>query len=150
VAGHWKRCELEDFADPHLRRFATELFPREDDAVNFASGHESRDAWEIAQAARAPADLGALSEHAELLGVAPGVGATRHPHPRIAARGSEEDVWQGMQRTITKNPGLVLILELNVDRFEDPRGFLEAIEDARFRLRSVDFDAEVKDVTISY
>jgi FkbM family methyltransferase len=67
---------------------------------------------------------------------------------KIDVEGAEEDVWQGMQRTITQNPSLVLILELNVDRYEDPRGFLDAIELAGFQLRYIDFDAEVKDVTI--
>ena len=67
---------------------------------------------------------------------------------KIDVEGAEEDVWQGMQRTIEQNPGLVVILELNVDRYEDPRTFLEAIERAGFRLRYIDFDAEVKDVTI--
>jgi FkbM family methyltransferase len=67
---------------------------------------------------------------------------------KIDVEGAEEDVWQGMQQTITQNPGLVLILELNVDRYEDPRGFLDAIELAGFQLRYIDFDAEVKDVTI--
>ncbi len=67
---------------------------------------------------------------------------------KIDVEGAEEDVWQGMQRTIEQNPGLVVILELNVDRYEDPRKFLEAIELAGFRLRYIDFDAGVKDVTI--
>ena len=67
---------------------------------------------------------------------------------KIDVEGAEEDVWQGMQRTIEQNPGLVVILELNVDRYEDPRAFLEDIERAGFRLRYIDFDAEVKSVTI--
>jgi FkbM family methyltransferase len=67
---------------------------------------------------------------------------------KIDVEGAEEDVWQGMQRTIAQNRGLVLILELNVDRYEDPRSFLEAIELAGFRLRYIDFDSEVKNVTI--
>jgi FkbM family methyltransferase len=67
---------------------------------------------------------------------------------KIDVEGAEEDVWHGMQRTIAQNPRLVVILELNVARCEDPRGFLDAIELAGFRLRYIDFDAEVKDVTI--
>ena len=67
---------------------------------------------------------------------------------KIDVEGAEEHVWHGMQRTIEQNPGLVVILELNVDRYEDPRNFLEAIELAGFTLRYIDFDAEVKDVTI--
>jgi FkbM family methyltransferase len=67
---------------------------------------------------------------------------------KIDVEGAEEDVWQGMRRTIVQNPGLVVILELNVARYEDPRNFLEAIELAGFRLRYIDFEADVKDVTI--
>jgi FkbM family methyltransferase len=67
---------------------------------------------------------------------------------KIDVEGAEEHVWEGMQRTIAENRGLVLILELNVDRYEDPRAFLEGIELAGFRLRYIDYDAEAKDVTI--
>jgi FkbM family methyltransferase len=67
---------------------------------------------------------------------------------KIDVEGAEEDVWQGMQRTVAQNGDLVVILELNVDRYEDPRSFLEAIGRAGFRLRYIDFDAEAKDVTI--
>jgi FkbM family methyltransferase len=67
---------------------------------------------------------------------------------KIDVEGAEEGVWEGMQRTVAQNRDLVVILELNVDRYEDPRGFLETIELAGFPLRFIDFDAEVKDVTI--
>jgi FkbM family methyltransferase len=67
---------------------------------------------------------------------------------KIDVEGAEEDVWKGMQQTITQNRDLVVILELNVDRYEDPRGFLEGIGRAGFQLRYIDFDAEAKDVTI--
>jgi hypothetical protein len=53
-----------------------------------------------------------------------------------------------MQRTIAQNPRLVVILELNVARYEDPRTFLKAIERTGFRLRYIDFEADVRDVTI--
>jgi FkbM family methyltransferase len=67
---------------------------------------------------------------------------------KIDVEGAEESVWQGMQQTIAGNPDLVLLLELNVDRYEDPRGFLWLIEQAGFRLRYIDIDAEAKDVTV--
>ena len=60
----------------------------------------------------------------------------------------KRDVWQGMQRTIVDNRGLVVILELNVARYDDPRSFLQGIEQAGFLLRFIDIDAEVKSVTI--
>jgi FkbM family methyltransferase len=67
---------------------------------------------------------------------------------KIDVEGAEESVWQGMQRTIADNPGLVVILEFNVDRYSDARGFLAQIERAGFRLRYIDIDAEVKEVTV--
>jgi FkbM family methyltransferase len=67
---------------------------------------------------------------------------------KIDVEGAEQDVWQGMQRTIAQNPHLIVILEFNVDRYQDPRTFLEAIELAGFRLRYIDFDAGLRQVTI--
>lgn len=67
---------------------------------------------------------------------------------KIDVEGAEEAVWHGMQRTIADNPGLVVILELNVDRYEDPRAFLDSIEGAGFALRYIDVDAEAKSVTV--
>jgi FkbM family methyltransferase len=67
---------------------------------------------------------------------------------KVDVEGAEESVWEGMQRTIEQNPGLVLILEFNVARYDDPRSFVQAIERTGFALRYIDVDAEVKDVTI--
>jgi FkbM family methyltransferase len=67
---------------------------------------------------------------------------------KIDVEGAEEAVWEGMELTIEQNPRLVVILELNVDRYEDPRAFLEGIERAGFRPRYIDHDAEVKNVSI--
>jgi len=67
---------------------------------------------------------------------------------KIDVEGAEERVWRGMQRTLGDNPDIVLLLELNVDRYDDPRGFLAVIQEAGFRLRYIDVDAEVKDVTV--
>ena len=67
---------------------------------------------------------------------------------KIDVEGAEESVWRGMQRTIADNPEIVLLLELNVVRYDDPRGFLSLIQEAGFRLRYIDVDAEAKDVTV--
>jgi FkbM family methyltransferase len=67
---------------------------------------------------------------------------------KIDVEGAEESVWAGMQRTISQNPGLILILEFNVARYDDPRAFAQAIESAGFPLRYIDVDAEIKDVTV--
>jgi FkbM family methyltransferase len=68
---------------------------------------------------------------------------------KIDVEGAEESVWQGMQRTSADNAEIVVLLELNVDRYDDPRGFLSLIQEAGFRLRYIDIDAEVKDVTVA-
>jgi FkbM family methyltransferase len=67
---------------------------------------------------------------------------------KIDVEGAEESVWQGMERTLADNRGIVVLLELNVDRYNDPRAFLSVIEEAGFRLRYIDVDAEVKDVSV--
>jgi len=67
---------------------------------------------------------------------------------KIDVEGAEESVWRGMQRTIADNPDIVLLLELNVDRYDDPRSFITLIQEAGFRLRYIDIDAEVTDVTV--
>lgn len=81
------------------------------------------------------------------------VDAITHDWPRVDVikvdvEGAEESVWLGMQRTISENPGLILILEFNVARYDDPRAFAHAIESAGFPLRYIDTDAEVQNVTV--
>ena len=65
---------------------------------------------------------------------------------KIDVEGAEEQVWRGMQQTIAQNPELVIALEFNVDRYDDPRGFIGEIEAAGFELRYIDIDAETKRV----
>jgi FkbM family methyltransferase len=67
---------------------------------------------------------------------------------KIDVEGAEESVWRGMEQTISRNREVIVVLELNVDRYEDPRRFLGTIESAGFVLRYIHIDAEVKDVTI--
>jgi FkbM family methyltransferase len=67
---------------------------------------------------------------------------------KIDVEGAEESVWRGMQRTTQENSRLAVILEFNVERYDDARGFLGMIEREGFRLRYIDYDAEVKDVTV--
>ena len=77
MVGCNKLCELEDFRDHTLRRYMREIFAREVAILpSFPDGEEARKNWEVAQAARALSELGALHEHAELLGVAAGTEAT--------------------------------------------------------------------------
>jgi FkbM family methyltransferase len=67
---------------------------------------------------------------------------------KIDVEGAEEAVWRGMERTIAANPKLVVILEFNSARYEDPRGFLNAIQQAGFPLRYIDLSSEAVDVSV--
>ena len=67
---------------------------------------------------------------------------------KIDVEGAEESVWRGMEQTISGNRDVIVVLELNIDRYDDPRGFLETIESAGFALRYIDVDAEIKEVTV--
>jgi FkbM family methyltransferase len=67
---------------------------------------------------------------------------------KIDVEGAEEDVWQGMERTVSANRGLCVILEFNAPRYDDPGSFLRMIEQAGFALRYIDVDAEVKDISV--
>jgi FkbM family methyltransferase len=67
---------------------------------------------------------------------------------KIDVEGAEESVWRGMGQTISRNRDLIVVLELNIDRYHDPRGFLQTIESAGFALRYIDVDAEIKDVSV--
>lgn len=67
---------------------------------------------------------------------------------KIDVEGAEESVWRGMQHTISRNRDLIVVLELNVDRYDDPRAFLGTIESAGFALRYIDIDSELKDVSV--
>jgi SAM-dependent methyltransferase len=70
VLGYCKLCEVEDFADPGLRRYKDELVPaHERDRVH-------RKYWEVALSARALLELGGAHAEADVLGVAAGVETT--------------------------------------------------------------------------
>jgi FkbM family methyltransferase len=67
---------------------------------------------------------------------------------KIDVEGAEEQVWRGMEETIARNRDLVVVLEFNVARYDDSRGFIRALEAAGFPLRYIDIDAEVKSVSV--
>jgi len=70
MLGYCKLCELEDFTDPDLRRYKSQLVPEhERDRVH-------RKYWEVAQSARALMELGGVRADTEVLGVAAGVETT--------------------------------------------------------------------------
>ncbi len=70
MLGYCKLCEFEDFADPSLRRYKSQLVPEhERERVH-------RKYWEIAQSARALVELGGVHPGAEVLGVGAGTETT--------------------------------------------------------------------------
>lgn len=67
---------------------------------------------------------------------------------KIDAEGAEEMIWRGMQETIYKHPHLTIVLEFNDMRSPNPQAFLELIQQVGFTLRHIDFDAEIKEITL--
>jgi FkbM family methyltransferase len=59
---------------------------------------------------------------------------------KIDVEGAEEAVWRGMQETLARNPDVVVILEVNTARYEDPGRFFAELERGGFPLRYIDFD----------
>jgi SAM-dependent methyltransferase len=72
--GYNRLCNLEDFAHPALLHFIREVFAHELSRFGpgFPAGREYRKHWEVAMAARALSDLGALHDQSEVLGVGAG------------------------------------------------------------------------------
>jgi FkbM family methyltransferase len=62
---------------------------------------------------------------------------------KIDAEGAEPFIWRGMRRTIAGNPGLVVVLEFVPSRYDDPRGFVEAIRADGFPLRYIAHDSSI-------
>lgn len=67
---------------------------------------------------------------------------------KIDAEGAEVLIWQGLQQTIKRHPRIIIVLEFNAGRYPNPQAFLEAILAAGFALQHIDFDAEIKPLTI--
>jgi FkbM family methyltransferase len=67
---------------------------------------------------------------------------------KIDVEGAEEAVWRGMQGTLARNPDLIVILEVNTNRYEDPPAFFAKLERAGFPLRYINYDGELTKVSI--
>jgi FkbM family methyltransferase len=67
---------------------------------------------------------------------------------KIDAEGAEELIWRGMAATLSNHPKITIVLEFNDGRSADPAAFLQQILEAGFPLRHIDFDAEIKDITV--
>jgi FkbM family methyltransferase len=66
---------------------------------------------------------------------------------KIDAEGAEESVWEGMQETIDNNPDICIVLEFNCSRGYDAVDFYHRMS-KRFSVRHIDFDGEVKPLTL--
>lgn len=62
---------------------------------------------------------------------------------KIDTEGAEEHVWDGMERTLDRNPQLRIILEFSPFRYEDPERFLNKIRTAGFHTNQIQVDAVV-------
>jgi FkbM family methyltransferase len=67
---------------------------------------------------------------------------------KIDTEGAEEGIWQGMKETIRRNPNINIVLEFGSARYADAKTFLEEIQAEGFRLRYVDYDARVKEISV--
>jgi FkbM family methyltransferase len=67
---------------------------------------------------------------------------------KIDVEGAEESVWRGMQETLLQNPDLIVILEVNADRSEDPVEFFSEIERAGFPLRYINGDGDLTTISV--
>jgi FkbM family methyltransferase len=67
---------------------------------------------------------------------------------KIDAEGAELQIWQGLTATIHNNQNITIILEFNCGRYANPKGFLQDILNVGFKLKHIDYDAKVKNLTI--
>jgi len=67
---------------------------------------------------------------------------------KIDAEGAEPAIWRGMRRTIACHPDLIVVLEFVASRYDDPRGFLAAIDRGGFPLRCVAHDASIQPLSV--
>jgi FkbM family methyltransferase len=68
---------------------------------------------------------------------------------KIDVEGAEERVWRGMSATLERNPSLTVLTELCTDRHYDAGAFLARVQAAGFRLRHVNWDSQIEDVTVA-
>ena len=66
---------------------------------------------------------------------------------KIDAEGSEEAIWRGMECLLARNADVTVVMELKPSGCADPAGFLGSIQAAGFRLRHIQYDSTVSEVT---
>jgi FkbM family methyltransferase len=67
---------------------------------------------------------------------------------KVDAEGAEEAIWRGMRNTVRNNRDISIVMEFNCLRYSNPRGFLQDIQTEGFSLRYIDYDAEIKSLTV--
>jgi FkbM family methyltransferase len=67
---------------------------------------------------------------------------------KIDAEGAEEKIWRGMSKTIERNTNITVVMEFRCSRYTDPRSFLNDVLKNGFRLRHIDYDGTIKDLTL--
>ena len=67
---------------------------------------------------------------------------------KVDVEGVEDAVWRGMRSCLDRSPGIHVIMEFNNHRLADPRGFLEEVTGAGFRLRCIETDSTTRELTV--
>ncbi|MGL5926820.1 FkbM family methyltransferase [Chroococcidiopsis sp.] len=67
---------------------------------------------------------------------------------KIDAEGAEGLIWEGMQKILTANPNIQIVMEFEPSRYLHPRGFLESIQSAGFELQFIDFVSQIQPITL--
>ncbi|MBW4561743.1 MAG: FkbM family methyltransferase [Mojavia pulchra JT2-VF2] len=67
---------------------------------------------------------------------------------KIDAEGAEQSIWYGMSETLRKNKNITIVMEFNCGRYSDPKMFLQDIESFGFQLQHIDYDSQIKNLTI--
>lgn len=65
---------------------------------------------------------------------------------KIDAEGAEEAIWRGMHKTLERNQGIMIIMEMKCSRYDDLQAFVREIRKAGFPLRHIDYDATIKNL----
>ena len=67
---------------------------------------------------------------------------------KIDTEGAEAAVWGGMKQTVRRNPEIKIVLEFGSARYPQAQAFLEEILAEGFILRYVDYDAQIKPLSL--
>lgn len=67
---------------------------------------------------------------------------------KIDVEGFEEHVWRGMEGILAQKRPLTIFMEFTIERYADPRGFLDAILSEGFPLEIIDFSGHIVPITI--